>query len=434
MGHVNRRMKRLSLRRHNRKGALVVMVAVTLVILLVAAAFSVDVAYMDCVRQELKIASDSAAKAAVTALSKGGTKNDAINSAIAYAAKNNVGGAPLKIDSSNVTLGGVGYANNARWTFSKDATPVTAATVTVNMDSGTTAGAVNLFFGRLLGSPTFSPTSTSTAAFVRNKVCLCIDRSRSMTFDLSGNSEVWPTSSLGYPHGVPSSAKSVKIGSKTYDYRWLYPPCNNSRWSFLQIGVNAYLDELEKAPTQTPVSLITWASSSNNSSSKDVNNNYHTYTGATLNTSSSLTSYAASMLDSTFVTSYSAMRSVIADKGSKSMLGGTDTNSGLQQAINHFAATEDGVPSNKIIILFSDGMWNVGSNPVTNAAINAKNANIVVHTVGFMLNASDASYGNQAMADIAAATGGKFYAATDGASLKAAFEDLARNLPVILTH
>ena len=46
---------------------------------------------------------------------------------------------------------------------------------------------------------------TSTAAFVRNKVCLCFDRSRSMTFDTTGNDESWPTSASGYPYGVPSS-------------------------------------------------------------------------------------------------------------------------------------------------------------------------------------------------------------------------------------
>lgn len=434
MRHATVQMKRGTRGWRNRKGALVVLVAVSLVLLVVAAAFTVDIAYMQCVRQELKIASDAASKAAVTALSQGGTQADAINQAIAYAAKNNVGGAPLKIDASNVSLGGVSYVSNARWTFTKNATPVTAASVTVNMQSGTAPGAVNLFLGKLLGTSTFSPSTTSTAAFVRNKVCLCIDRSRSMTFDLSGEDEDWPTSSSGYPSGVPNSVKAVKIGSKTYDYRWLYPPCNGSRWSYLDVAVNAYLDELQNAPTQTNVSLITWASSTNNSTSKDVNNKYHTYTGATMNTSSSQTSYAASSLDSGFVTSYSTIRTVISNKGNKSMLGGTDTNSGLQEAVDLFADTEDGIPCNKIIILFSDGMWNVGSNPVTNAAINAKNANIVVHTVGFMLNSSDANYGNEAMSGIAAATGGKFYRATDGASLKESFEDLARNLPVILTQ
>ena len=61
-----------------RKGAMLVLVAVSLVLLLVAAAFSVDVAYMHLVREELHIATDAAAKAAVTGLSQGGTSTAAI--------------------------------------------------------------------------------------------------------------------------------------------------------------------------------------------------------------------------------------------------------------------------------------------------------------------------------------------------------------------
>ena len=116
------------------------------------------------------------------------------------------------------------------------------------------------------------------------------------------------------------------------------------------------------------------------------------------------------------------------------MLGGTDMNSGLQDAIDLFAATEDGLPWNKIIILFSDGRYTVGYDPVTNAAVNAANADIVVHTVGFLLNGADAANGGPTLEAIAAATGGRHYLATDGDSLKAAFEELARTLPVILTH
>jgi hypothetical protein len=202
----------------------------------------------------------------------------------------------------------------------------------------------------------------------------------------------------------------------------------------LSVAANVYLDELEDAPAETPVALVTWGSSIDNSNSRDVNGRYHTYTGGTLNTSSSRTSYSASTLDSTFVTGYSPLRSAISNRGGTTMLGGTDMNSGLQEAVDLFAETEDGLPCNKIIILFSDGMWNVGLNPVANAAANAANANIVVHTVGFMLSDDDALYGNQTLADIAEATRGQHYRATDGASLRAAFEELARNLPVILTH
>ena len=42
------------------------------------------------------------------------------------------------------------------------------------------------------------------------------------------------------------------------------------------------------------------------------------------------------------------------------MLGGTDMNTGLQEAVDLFAATDDGLPWNKIIILFSDGCYNIG--------------------------------------------------------------------------
>jgi len=428
-------------RRATRVGAILVFFAVALVMLLVAAAFSVDIAYMHLVHEELRIATDAAAKAAVTGLSMGGTRDAAIAQAIAYAAKNRVGGAPLRIDASNVQIGSVTYVSNGRWTFNNNATPLTAASVTVDMRSGTTAGPVGLFFGRLLGTSTFSPVSTSNAAFVRNKVCLCFDRSRSMTFDTTGDDETWPTSASGYPNGVPSSAGAVKIKTGTttytYDFKWLYPPCNNSRWYHLSVAANAFLTALDSSTVDTPVALVTWASATDNNNSKDKNNKYHTYSGATLNTSATKTSYAAYTVETSspiFNTTYTPIRTAVSNKGSVSMLGGTDMNAGLQKAVDLFTETDDGLPWNKIIILFSDGCYNSGSNPVTNAAVNAANANIIVHTVGFLLNSSDSAIGEPTLQGIADATGGRHFRATDGASLTAAFEELARTLPVILTH
>lgn len=421
-------------RRPVRKGAMLVLVAVSLIILLIAAAFSVDIAYMHLVREELHVATDAAAKAAVTKLALGGTQAQAIDEAVALAAKNTVAGAPLRIDSSSVQLGGVTYVADGRWTFTPGATPITAATVTANMTGDSPSGAVNLFFGRMLGSSTFAPTKTSTAAFVRNKVCLCFDRSRSMTFDTSGANERWPTSSAGYPYGVPSSAGSVYISGSTYDFRWLYPPCNNSRWYYLSDAANTFLDVLPTTVTDTPVALVTWASSTDNSASRDRNGKYHTYKDKNLKTNPHRTSYGAYTLESSFVTNYTPIRNAITELSGKSMLGGTDMNTGLQEAVDLFAATEDGLPWNKIIILFSDGCYNDGPDPTTHAAVNAANANIIVHTVGFLLNDGDAAIGEPTLRTIAEVTGGRHYRATNGATLRAAFEDLARSLPVILTE
>lgn len=421
----------------SRKGAMLVLVAVALVILLAAAAFSVDVAYMHLVREELRIATDAAAKAAVTKLSLGGTEDEARSLAVTIASKNRVAGKALTIDAANVQLGCSTYATGSRWAFTKDATPLTAASVTVNMAGNTTPGTVNLFFGRLFGTSTFSPTRTSTAAFVRNKVCLCFDRSRSMTFDLSGINERWPTSSSGWPTGVPSSAGAVKIGKTTYDFRWLYPPCNNSRWYHLANGANTFLDVLDELRASnamvTQVALLTWGSSYDNSNSKDVNNKYHTYTGRTLNTSSSRTTFTAYDTNASFVTTYATIRSTIAAKKGVTMLGGTDMNAGLQEAVDLFESTKDGLRWNKIIILFSDGCYTT-TNPVNSAAVSAANADIIVHTVGFLLNNEDSSIGEPTLKGIANATGGRYFKATDGASLKKSFEDLARTLPVILTQ
>ena len=89
---------------------------------------------MHLVREELHIATDAAAKAAVTGLSLGGTRTDAINQAIAYAAKNTVAGAPLRIDASNVQIGGRSTTRpTGDGRSPRTPTPLTAASVTVNM-------------------------------------------------------------------------------------------------------------------------------------------------------------------------------------------------------------------------------------------------------------------------------------------------------------
>jgi hypothetical protein len=392
---------------------------------------------MHLVREELHIATDAAAKAAITGLSQGVTPNTAIGQAVAYAGKNTVAGAPLRIDSSHVKLGGVTYVANGRWTFTENATPLTAATVTVIMRSGTTPGTVNLIFGRMLGTPTFSPSATSTAAFVRNKVCLCFDCSRSMTFDTTGNDASWPTSQNGYPYGVPWSAAAVTIDKKKQDLRWLYPPCHNSRWHHLTVAANAFLDALDTSVVDTQVALLTWGSDESNIETKDSNGKYYHYQEGTLKKSNSAKHYPAFKVETNnpkFTTTYLPIRSAIAAKGTVTMLGGTDMNTGLQQAVDLFAATEDGLPWNKIIILFSDGCYTVGTDPTANAAVKAAKANIVVHTVGFLLNAQDSANGEPTLKTIADVTGGQHYRATNGASLKAAFEELARTLPVILTQ
>jgi Flp pilus assembly protein TadG len=387
---------------------MLVLVAVSLIILLVAAAFSVDVAFMQLSRQELHIATDAAAKAAAASLAQGGSPGQAKNAAVDCAAANTVGGKPLSINAGNIDFGQVAYTALGRWEFVRDATPLCAARVSVDMSQGTHAGPIHLFFGRLLGTSTFNPYATSTAACVRNKVCFCFDRSRSMTFDLSGNEEQWPSGN-GWPNGVPAGLPILK--------KQLYPPCNGSRWSSLCSAANLFLDVLGHSSVPTPVALITWSEATSYTAYYQEGTYYN---GAC--------AFEAVDTDSLFLTEHAALRTALDARGSKTMLGRTNMSAGLQRAIELFNATDDGTPWNKIIILFSDGLWNVGSDPLVMAQT-AADAKIVVHTVG-LLNGAD----NGAMRTISTITGGMYFYAPDGASLQSAFEQLARTLPVILTE
>jgi Mg-chelatase subunit ChlD len=82
----------------------------------------------------------------------------------------------------------------------------------------------------------------------------------------------------------------------------------------------------------------------------------------------------------------------------------------------------------KIMIVMSDGMWNNGRNP-TSAAADCAAAKITVHCISFL----DA-VNQDAMIAISAMTGGKFYSASNEAELIAAWENIARTLPIALTE
>ena len=62
----------------NRRGAMVVLIAVTIIILLIGAMFSVDVAYMHVVKAELRTATDAAARAGAATLARTQDANRAV--------------------------------------------------------------------------------------------------------------------------------------------------------------------------------------------------------------------------------------------------------------------------------------------------------------------------------------------------------------------
>lgn len=374
---------------------MIVLMVVSIVLFLITAAFSVDVAYMQLVRGELRVATDAAAKAAAAELSRSQSDANAVQEAIDVANANTVAGRPLVIQASDVEIGRADLQADGTWQFT-NGTPHTAVRVTALMSDANPTGAAPLFFGRLFGFRDFSPQRVSTASYFEQEVCLVIDRSHSMTWDLSGTE--W-----SYPPGMPTSPDEIA-----------HPPEDvGSRWASLQDAVNLFLTIVQGVSPAPRVALVSWASE------RDETTYEYSVTGMTF----PAVRYEVPLAGS----SYSDISSAMAALGSIPMCGATNMSAGMEAGMNVLNGADVRANAQRAMVLMSDGQWNEGSNP-TQTANQARQDGIIIHTVSF-LDGADV----QDMQKIATRTGGRHYHASNRDELIAAFEDLARILPATLT-
>ena len=122
---VNRRRKPA----RPRKGAMLVLIAVTILLLVIAAAFSIDVAFMQLTRTQLRTSTDAAARAANEALSRSQTEAAARAAARTAAAANPVAGAPLQLDDADIIFGHANVQSDGKYDFSADARPYNSVRV-----------------------------------------------------------------------------------------------------------------------------------------------------------------------------------------------------------------------------------------------------------------------------------------------------------------
>lgn len=166
-------------RKTNESGAVIVMVAIALIVLLAIAALAVDIGYLLASRNELQNAADASALAATRHLgsiyepmsyeaqqSYVCNPGDIIPVAQAAALSNQVAGEAVTV------LGGDGLSGDVvigTWNpSSKTLTPTLnqpdAVRVTARRDPSVTAGQVGTFFARIFGIDNVSVTATATAA------------------------------------------------------------------------------------------------------------------------------------------------------------------------------------------------------------------------------------------------------------------------------
>lgn len=166
-----------------RRGAMLVLVALMMFGFLVTAAFSVDIAYMHLVKSELRSATDAAAKAAAEELARTQDRDLATAKGIAIGQRNLVANAPLVLSASDFSYGSSVKQPDNKFLFTPSDSRLNAVQVRGLQTSQAANGSVGLFFGRLMGTSTFTPLETATVTYAERDIVLVVDRSGSMLDD-----------------------------------------------------------------------------------------------------------------------------------------------------------------------------------------------------------------------------------------------------------
>lgn len=372
-------MKTLSRHMTNeiRRGAILVLVVITLPIIMIFAAYSVNVAQMQLVRTELRTATDAASRAGARKLSISQDRAAAEEMAIAAAGRNSVAGEPLQLRSSDLEFGMAEPPTvGARWEFvpaAGSSDPVNSLRVTGARTTGSASGAVMPIFSKYVNGGVFEPTKASTATQIDRDICLVLDRSGSMT-------------------------NAVVTGQKIDSWSVGDPAPPGSKWMDLRLAVRAFLAALDATPQDEQVALATY--STNAAHELDLTLDYPT------------------ILDRLDVhtDNYRGGWTAVGDGASVGLNTVTDPNYARRYA-------------RKTIVLMTDGRHNRGQFPDTVAQEAHDNHGVIVHTVTFGDGANQAL-----MKKTAAVGGGLHWHADTPESLVDAFTEIANNLPTIITE
>lgn len=164
----------------SRRGAMPILICVMIFAFLVTIAFSVDIAYMNLTKSELRTATDAAAKAAAETLARTQDLNAAIARGQAIALENRVANKPLELRASDFTFGKSELVASGKFEFRTSTGRINSVRVNSERTNTSLSGSVPLFVGRALGVDSFQPRETSTATFIQRDIVLVVDRSGSM--------------------------------------------------------------------------------------------------------------------------------------------------------------------------------------------------------------------------------------------------------------
>ena len=359
---------------------MLVLIAICLPLFLIAAAFAVDIAYMQLTRTELGTATDAAARAGAKTLSLTQNPSNARAAAREAARRNTVAGDALVVRNSQIEIGHSAQATeNSRFAFTPGGSQLNAVRVTGLRTRTSAAGPVGLFLGHVMGVREFQPRHVASSTQLDREICLVVDRSGSMMWDTNGNEIAAPSCS---------------------------PPQPASRWMSLNAAVAGFLDELEQTPQQEQCALASYSSNGSGC-------------GIRFNTSD---------LNVALDYDFQSIRDEMARLSSRPVQGSTAIGAGVTRGIQALTSNRSRRYAVKTMVLMTDGLHNSGTEPIVPAR-EAARQNITINTVTF---GDDADVSR--MQAVAEATGGQHFHAPDAETLEEIFREIASTLPVMLTE
>ncbi len=382
------------MKRHhpNRAGTIIVLSALMLAMLSIIAALCMNSAYIALAKTEMRLATDAAAKAA--SITYGMTNDIEVARAKGrqICQKHLVAGAPLQIRNIDVDFGRATPTENGRYEFTPNATPTNSTRVHASFVRRVGSAAALPALGQFLNREDFQLEEDSIATRVDNDICLVVDRSGSMAWDLTNDPYSYP----GELHG-----KSI-----IQNY-FVKPHATLSRWAALQSSVDTFLTVLNTNPYHPRVSLVSYAS----------------------NFEFGLYESVVSSIDQPLTINFNDVRSKLALHGTKPLIGNTNIAAGLRDGIATLTEQGSSRPNaTHNLVLLTDGIITQGDDPVALAAL-ALSQNIKIHTITFSAQADQ-----ELMEQVAIAGGGTYHHAPDAATLHAIFQQLAETLPAMLVQ
>ncbi len=374
----------------NRSGTIVVLAAFVLAMLSFIAALCLNTAYIELSKSEMRLATDAAAKAASITLGQTGDKDEARTRGKQICQRHFVAGEKLKLKNTSIDFGQAYVQSDGSYGFNEDVTPYNAVRVTSSFIRRAGGTAALPALGGFLGRDDFELEQVSIACRIDNDICLVVDRSGSMAWDLTNEAYSYPG----------------ELNGKSIIQNYFLPPHSTlSRWAALDSAVDSFLTVLEDNPYEPRVGLVSYSS----------------------NFDFGLYSSTVSSVDQELTHDFSLVRSALTTRGSAPVIGNTNIAAGLRDGITTLTSQAASRPNaSHNIVLLTDGIKTQGEDPVALAAL-ALQQNISVHTVTFSSQADQ-----DLMAQVAAAGGGQHYHAPDAATLTAIFETLAETLPAML--